>query len=263
MTPRTAPSTLPRLLGTALIALLLGLVIGNASTKADLRHAQEEIDKLKQERDKRGSSPASLGGISTMLNLPDKNQPAPHPYPSRHRHPADRTNQSHTAGAEAVVPPVATGAVAAAAATNPPPANPRRQIEQAVELWKTRCDLARNGFVSTVATGEEQAAQFDVIMAAMNLRLSNCISRYAASIREEDAMSPETGLRMLNELSSGMVLAYQDLDRTMPAGWRKQAGTKFSVLDFINPDSALPLADVQDKLHPPDPDPANAEAEVP
>jgi hypothetical protein len=49
----------------------------------------------------------------------------------------------------------------------------------------------------------------------------------------------------MNELSGIVVTTYDDLDRTLPEDWRDKAGEKFQVFDFINPEVAMPLADVE------------------
>ena len=119
------------------------------------------------------------------------------------------------------------------------------QIETAANLWKVRVDLARNSFVSNVATNDEQAIQFDVSMAAMNLRLSNSIRTWVDQIKADKNLTPEKSILMINDLSSTLVWAYKDLDRTQPAGWREKAGPKFQVLDFINPEVARPLVEAE------------------
>ncbi len=64
-------------------------------------------------------------------------------------------------------------------------------------------------------------------------------------MKQQGTFSPETGLRMMNDLSSTLVKAYDDLDRDMPADWRDKAGKEFQLFDFINPEVALPLADIE------------------
>ena len=44
------------------------------------------------------------------------------------------------------------------------------------------------------------------------------------------------------------MFAYDDLDRTLPEDWRDKAGPKFQVFDFVNPEVALPLTEVEGTL---------------
>jgi hypothetical protein len=124
----------------------------------------------------------------------------------------------------------------------------RKQVETAAAVWKARSDLARSGFLSTVAETDALAAQFDVSMAAMNLRMSNSVRTWAESVGQRREVSSEDGIRIMSELSSTLVQAYNDLDRTMPAGWRAKAGPEFEVVNFINPEVVMPLTDVEDVL---------------
>lgn len=220
-------------------ALLLGLVIGNSATKADLRHAREEAEKLRRELANRGgSSPTSINGITSILNLPETHKPGTAARRHMDSH-LDTTPAMPLAPTQSVVSvSIGTGQ------THRAHASLRKQLETATELWKTRSDLARNSFLSNVADDDEHAVQFDVIMAAMNLRLSNDVSRSVAAIKTNQTMSAEEGLRMLHTLSGDIVQAYQDLDQAMPEGWRGKAGSKFAVFDFINPEAVLPLAEL-------------------
>jgi len=231
-----------------LVALLAGLALGSWTGKADLRKARGEVADLKKQLSRRGAARAGgLDGITGMLKIPEAGEAAGRP--------------SHPAAAE----PTATAVVAAtnpaaASATNadahpyfhPGPGDDSRSIREridvAVDLWKTRSALARNSFVSNVATTSDMSVQFDVAMQAMNLRLSNSIRTWVDAIKEEKEITPETGVRMMNELSGALVWAYNDMDRFMPQDWRAKSGAKFQVLDFVNPEVALPLTEVEGTL---------------
>lgn len=234
----------------ALVALLLGLVLGSWSLKADLRNAKKEIASLKTKLATRESGPVGLNGITSMLKLQDNTRSEP----VRHRgRPAPAAQPAVAAETTTVVAAVSSTNVAPPVAENKRTrhTHPRgatnlvQSLETASALWKTRADLARNSFVSNVATSEDHAAQFEVAMAAMNLRLSNNIRTWVDFVKKEGDVTPETGIRIMNDLSSSLVLAYGDLDRTMPPDWRQKAGSKFQVFDFINPEVAMPLTEVE------------------
>ena len=122
------------------------------------------------------------------------------------------------------------------------------QIQAATELWKMRGAVARTTFLSNLDADAAAATQFDVVMAAMNLRLSNSIRTWVDSAKETDDFSSESGLRMMNDLSTVLVNTYDELDRTLPGDWRIKSGTNFEVMAFINPEVASPLVDIEDKL---------------
>ena len=218
-----------------LIALLAGLMLGTWSLKADLRKANQEIDGLKSQLARKGGGATQLEGITSMLHLPaakDKVKAGP--------------VTDMPAAVSTNVPNPASAKLVTHAVTNQP--SMKEQIETASNLWKLRVNLARNSFVSNVTTNEDQALMFDVSMAAMNLRLSNSISTWVGQIKKDKGLSPEKSISMINDLSSALVWAYKDMDRTQPADWRDKAGSEFQVFDFINPDVALPLVDVGDLL---------------
>ncbi|MEI6168401.1 MAG: hypothetical protein WCS52_14560 [bacterium] len=226
-----------------LIALLGGLMLGSWSIKADLRKATSEIDCLKVQLAQKGGQPSSLNGITSMLNLPEVK---PEPARSKHTHPVRPATPPANAPALSPAgspPPSSVATFPAGSATNAHAM--QTQLQTAAALWKVRADLAQNSYISNVTTNEAQAMDFAVSMAAMNLRLSNSIRTWVDQIKKEKTLTPEKSILMFNDLSSTLVWAYKDLDRTQPADWRQKAGPKFQVLDFINPEVALPLVEAE------------------
>ncbi len=209
-------------------------MLGSWSNKADLRKAVSEVASLKAKLEQNTRQPSSLKGISSMLNLPEVK---PAPPPRRHK-PFTRPTpapESHLSTTEN--PSDSTPLLPQTHSTN----SMQNNLEAAANLWKVRVDLARNSFVSNVTTNDEQAMQFEVSMIAMNLRLSNSIRTWVDQIKQDKNLTPEKSIFMLNDLSSTLVWAYKDLDRTQPVNWREKAGPKFQVFDFINPEVARPL----------------------
>jgi hypothetical protein len=121
----------------------------------------------------------------------------------------------------------------------------RDGIRQASELWKTRSAVARNSFLSNTGMKGEEEATFDVLVEAMNLRLEDRILQWSDYLGTKKAINPEDGVRLINDLSSVLVLTYDEFDRRLPAGWREKAGENFQLFDFIDPEVAMPLADVE------------------
>jgi hypothetical protein len=229
-------------------ALLIGMVLGGLGPKADLRQARAEIAQLKKQAPRTGSG--SLVGITSMLRIPEA-ETATTP---RRRHgrpslfdgtPGTPTNMTLSA---ASTPTATVGVVSGTPVTEPDPATLQDRIQQAAALWKVRVDLARNSFVANVATEPELAAQFDAVIADMNERLGADIRTWVAYLKNQPQVTPETGIRMMSALSTDLVQTYEYLDTTMPADWRERAGEKFQVFDFIDPQVALPLIEVEDAL---------------
>jgi len=111
--------------------------------------------------------------------------------------------------------------------------------------WDMRRDLARNNLIRQLALPETSVNQFDVLVEAMNLRLGATVDAWSMKLLEQGSVNEEDGLRMMNELSEAMVLTYDEMDRTMPAGWREKVGPKFDLMRFIDPEVLTPLQDLE------------------
>jgi hypothetical protein len=214
------------------LALLAGLLLGSWGPTSDLRKARREAAELREQLHRRDQSAEGVRGITSMLRVPE---------PTRLRRPATPP--------PAPPPGTNTPATAAPASTNTPPTTRQRSFEEniaaAAELWKTRSALARTTFLGNVGATPVQTQLFDQTLEAMNAELGDKIRQWAEHVKQQGAFSPETGLRMMNDLSSTLVKAYDELDRQMPADWRERAGPQFQLFDFINPEVALPLADIE------------------
>ena len=240
--------------GWVVVALLAGLVFGSLGPQADLRKARQEVAGLKEQAQRRDKRAGQLDNITSLLKIPESGKAGRGPHVAQAAASAPTgAGASGSMGGQA-----ATGTPAAITNTalveGEPDGEPdraatmRERIETAASAWKVRVDLARNSFVSNVATDDAQAAEFDVLVAAMNLRLSNSVRTWVDYIKAEQTFTPETGVRMMNELSGVFVQAYSDLDRTMPPAWRANAGEKFQVFDFVDPAAMLPLAEAEDVM---------------
>lgn len=235
-----------KIVGSILLAILFGLILGGWGPRRDLKEAQREIEALKARINTGGGRGAGLDGIAALLHVPER---------------SDKTTRDPTGGPAVTPGPAETNWISGQDRTPRPGRTPgtnsservdfRERIQTAAELWKVRRDLARNSFMSRVKPTPEAAARVDVIMQAMNVRLEESVSRWVEYIKEAEDLSPEDGVRIMNELSGIVVMTYDDLDRTLPEAWRDQAGEKFQVFDFINPEVVLPLADVEGILNRP------------
>ena len=219
-------------------ALLAGLVLGAWGPKTDLKKAKQEIADLRKQLGKRGQGRSSLQGVAAILPMPEQAKATPGPA---HRHGPALASVTNPAPDAAPTTTATRAHQFAAGATN---TTFKERIQTAADLWKVRVDLARNIYLSNVKPDEKQAERFDVIMEAMNLRLGDSIGKWVDEFKEKGEIKPEGGLRMMNELSGIVVLTYDELDRSMPTNWRTNAGDNFQVFDFIDPEVAMPLAEI-------------------
>jgi hypothetical protein len=241
-----------------IVALLAGLVLGSWSVKVDLRRAEQEADSLRKELSRRpASSSGRLSGLTSMLKIPEDAEGEGKKLAVVHARSAHSHGSSNSSSQGQTTTPVVAGDLHS---TNENPVaaegkrhdrkrgDLRKQLETAGAVWKARSDLARAGFISTVADTDVQAIQFDVSMAAMNLRMSNSVRTWVESVRQKQEINSEDGIKIMNDLSGALVQAYNDLDRTMPSDWRTKAGSAFEVVNFINPEVVMPLTEIEDVL---------------
>jgi hypothetical protein len=61
-------------------------------------------------------------------------------------------------------------------------------------------------------------------------------------------LDQELQVRMMNDLSGALVLTYDEMDRTLPPGWRESASDEFRLTDMVDPSVAAPMTNVTDKM---------------
>lgn len=227
-----------KLLALSVIAFIIGFALGGWPPRSDLLVREGEIEELKaQLADKAYKGNPSLSGITQMLNVPEKAAP---PKPEMPASDEGTPEEAEPAAAELAAEPEPE--------TPEEPRDFRAHIEEAAELWLLRADLARQGFLDTIAASPDQALRFDVVIEALNLRLETTIAQWA-DVLAKDTMPPtEAGIRMMKDITEALAIAYDDLDQGMPVSWKRDAGDTFQIVDYIDPVVALPLADVEDKL---------------
>ena len=216
------------------VALLVGLALGTWSVKSDLRAAREEISELKSAATSHTSRQSSLRTVTSALHIPEPPKEPARPVP---HHPPVSVTVSNAIGDSVET----TNAV--------PSESMQDGIKTAADLWKTRSALARDSFLANIEATPVQQQMFDQAAEKMNKQLGERIKQWSDYLKQQKDMSAETGIRMVNNLSEPVIGAYDDLDRSLAPGWRDKAGTKFQMFDFINPEVALPLAEVEGKLN--------------
>jgi hypothetical protein len=221
------------------VALVAGLMLGGWGPRQEVRRLNQELELARTETPRRAGGTAALGALGQVIPLPDGARARP-------VEPAPEPREDSAAPGpeiEAIAPEEDPGA-----ADGDSTDTMRHRMEQAMEAWRLRSELVRNTFVSAAALNAGEAARFDTAVAAMNLRLKNNLQQLADRIRAEEPVTPEDGLRLMHELSGHVVLAYDDLDRALPASWRVAAGPGFNLADLVDPSVAEPLIGLEDRL---------------
>lgn len=224
-------------------ALLAGLVLGGYGPRQTMRQERDELERLRKAVRSERPARADFGNMVDFLRLPAAVPPA-----------AVSTGQVIAAGQADLpgtnLPPSATGVTerVRGGRTNQTAISFEERIEEAAELWRIRSDIVRSGFVRSARLTPEQTVQFDVLVEAMNIRLKDRIAEWTEVLEKEETVSPETGVRMINDLSEVLVVTYDEMDRTLPAEWRQNAGSSFDLGGLIDPMVAMPLTKVEPKF---------------
>ena len=226
----------------ALVAgLIAGMVLGRIGPQADLRHARERIDELERQARERPHNGAGLGGVRSIFKVTEQDMEAG----KKARAARERGQGTGTVAAAAGATGETTQVAVTAGASNDVAKLDHHSISNEVEklkkAWQMRADIARTNFVSKAKLDEKQATDFDVLVEAMNLRIGTSIDKWSAYIKEQGKLTPETGVRMMTELGQAMVVTYDEMDRKMPPDWRQNAGSKFELVNFVDPEVLTPL----------------------
>jgi len=232
--------------------LLLGLVIGGWAPKEELRASQKQVADLTAKLGDK-SKDSRMDMFTSMVKIPERaTKPvalsaAPKVTKTSHRY--SLTN----AAAAAVTSVATTNAVQKQPASEPPskpalkPEDMRARIDEAKELWKTRVEVARAQWIDRLKLSQDKTALFDQSINSMNEQLYSSMQNLADQLQASDTLTPETGTRAFNEMTSALVQAYDDLGAIIPEEQRGEAA-KMELTDFIDPAVAEPLIAVQDKL---------------
>lgn len=231
----TAPLRFTMKIGiAAVLALLLGLVLGSYGPRSDLREARARIKELEKKVGRQESSAGKMQAVKTMLQVKDAEVSAARGKPRKTFRPPPP-------------PKLQMPETAETPATNTPP-RMGRNIAEAAELWSTRVEMSRNSFIGNLGLNPQQVAMFDGMTAVMNAQLEERIGKWAESLKQKDEMSSEDGIRMMTELGGVLTKTYDEMDQAMPQGWRDKAGSEFQLVNFIDPAVATPLVDVESKI---------------
>ncbi len=229
----------------AVAALLAGLALGRWAPQADLREARRELEHLRrQPAGTRGGGAAAIQGVQSLLdvkpaaaaNRPERRPGSPQPHRAAGTSPATQASSAGDPAADAAT----TNAAQAAAR-----ASFSNELAKVRDAWNLRAEIARSNFVSRVDLDRPQTVAFEAVVEGMNLRLGAAVDAWAERIREQGQMTSEDGVRIMHDVSTALVQSYNEMDRYLPPAWREQAGPRFEIVNFVDPEVLSPLEDVE------------------
>jgi len=226
---------------------VLGLLVGTLGPRLRLQRERDELERLRKAVSSEQRS-GNLGNVVDFLRIGDGDGKAGNGGTNRVARPSRWNPTGATSDTARAQGPVTNStATGFGSSTGGPPVSLKERIDEAAELWRIRSDIARSSFVQAAALDPRTTAKFDVLVEAMNIRLRDKIDHWADYIATND-VTPETGVRVVKDLTEVMVVTYDEMDRSMPGNWREKAGPEFDLGGFIDPAVATPLLKVEPKF---------------
>ena len=232
--------------------LLLGLVIGGWAPKEELRAVRKEINALNakfadQDKTQRFDTITRIAQIPDRATLTKQRMAPLQPGTSS----SVKAIQTNDVAARLSVSVASASNTAAKTSEQPKeptkPEDLRARIDEAKELWMTRVEIARAQWLQRLKLSQDDTAKFDDAINAMNENLFAAMQNLADVVTSESALTPETGARAFNEMTSALVQTYDEINAVIPPEMQSEA-EKIELTDFIDPAIAEPLVAVQDKL---------------
>ena len=227
--------------GVGLVAVLaawtFGYLLGGWGPRQDLEalRKQQAAERDALQRD------GSLRRITSLMQIPDEPTARPRARPSV----TAASMESEPVTDAAPEPDEETGDDAD---EDPPEPSLDERIAAAQEWWRLRVDVARNTFIANAGLNRAEAERFDVLMAAMNLRIQHGFENAAQRIEQDGEVTPEAITRMLHELTGALAVTYDEMDRVLTPDWRAGSGAQPDLFDFVDPSVAEPLLTVEEVL---------------
>lgn len=244
--------------------LLAGLVIGGVGPRSELAELRAELEQMKKLVPGGGGAGAGISEVSSLLGINRADSGARSRADSRKRSQDKPASEADGEGAEVqgsdkensapgeVSAKPAESAVTEELADDAEGADRGEKfadnLDRAIELWQTRVDIAKSTFIANARLNDAQAVQLETMLAAMNIRIGTTIDKFAGEMKEAESVQPEAGIRLLNDITESMVVTYDEMDKTMPKGWRRRSGASFSLTDFIDPEVARPMVGLEGKF---------------
>lgn len=232
----------------ALLTLFLGYLIGNWAPQWESYNRKAKIEELKEELRTRGKSGGGMG----LPFLP--NQPPEGPI----RKVATNTVTKIVTITNEVNLVVTQEIQTAMVSTNEvkesrrerrerwEQMNSRDRMDEMMEIWELRSDVSRDAFLNNINATDQEAAEFDAVVTSMNIALQSYIDSWAGEMQDKPDIYPEDGLSMMRNVMGYIEVGYDQLGKSMPEGWRKDAGADFKLFDFIKPSVGMSMIELEE-----------------
>lgn len=128
--------------------------------------------------------------------------------------------------------------------------SPEDALDTMADLWKTRRDMARDALADNLNLSDTELEDFDFAMDEMNNSLADQfegIMDTMAGMMDQDEPTPEDAFRIAHAFTGVFVDTYDDLDNTLPDGWREDSNSPVDLTAFIDPYVFKPMLELDDE----------------
>jgi hypothetical protein len=224
------------------LALVAGGIVGAWGPAGELHALKTRAVKSESVKTKG----QGFDAFARVMNIPDvagrrrfrREKPAAENPPAKAKTPAGAASAPEKAGGTSR---------SGAQARRLDPEDLRARIEDAAELWRARGDLVFADTVKKLALDADGEARLQEIVSQMNEAVRSSVQAVADALAEEEALTPELGVRLMGDLSATMAETYDRIGECAGAE-RRAAVSRLNLADFIDPTVAEPLVGVQHKL---------------
>ncbi|OVE74355.1 hypothetical protein BVX94_00670 [bacterium B17] len=241
-------------------ALLLGLLVGSWSPRAEIASLKQELASTKKMLKKQPERKRSISEVTSLLGIEGIERSRKKETEQKEEIVKEEKTIDDAVEEKAVEP---VGSIVeeskdtdvveeSGEEKEAPPEMTQKEkeakLDEAVELWKIRVNVARSTFISNTGMNDQQAMQFDMLLDNMNLKIGETIDVFAENIEDAEEVQMEAGIRVMNDITESIVATYDAMDESMPKGWRRNTGENFTLVNFIDPEVGRPLVGLEDKL---------------
>lgn len=209
---------------------LLGLLIGAWQPRSQIAQLNKDLETANELLKNDARKGSRRLDVTEMLGIEDVERASP------------KTKNAQEA-ADTNTPPAFADEIVAEAVpeTTNDPAQAEFDLDDAIDAWLVRVDLARTAFISNAGLNSTQVMLFDQSIDDMNLVIGETIDLFAESLDGAEQVQPEAAYRIMDVVLASMVNTYDTIDQFAPADWRRSAGESFDLINFIDPEVARPL----------------------
>lgn len=234
---------------TGVITFVIGLTIGAWGPRSDLLIMQGKLEEMKSDLRNRSSQRTMQPMMENVTKMMGLNRNKRIAYsdsePDKHRNDQDQTEPLNISNKPRSTP-VQYDHTHSSEDQFQISENMDENLEAAYDIWNLQSAQARALLIENLDLTETEIEELDLAIDTMNEQLKNEIEIFVNHINEKEMVTSEEGLRLMNSLTGVVLNTYQQMDDTLPYGWRYQTSEESDLMHFINPRVAEPFLEIDE-----------------